>query len=482
MSVFTSLEAQLRHENPWWRGPDAVAEDPHLQAFRRGGLAWDPPVLRVLCPSPGRTDLLRGPRQAGKTTTVKRIIEALVRKGETRIVYHSCDLDRDFRVLPEAMATARQLHPDPEGPWYVFLDEVTAVPEWQRGVKFAWDQGMTRRDYLLLTGSSAHDLRRGAERLPGRRGDGKDYLQLPMSFRDFAAAACGVEVPETGLTVEGCLAPEGRKMLAEVNLRADEIRRAWRQYRIFGGFPAAVRGLTAGRRKADPGALRILWDAVAGDVARSSRDPVAALKLLEEVVVSLGSPLKWTDAARSMDVTLPTAKAYTTYLADSFVLLPVYFWDLAGGGLSPRKQRKVYLMDPLLAGIPGMLVPGTRGPAGDGLTESLVAAALFRSSAQSLTQADAVPGSVAYWRSRDGREVDFVVPTQDPPGRLPVEVKGDASSRIGHARRVLRRVFGRGIILSRSHFDWREDGAVIPAPVLLACLAERPTRGDPEGS
>jgi len=78
---------------------------------------------------------------------------------------------------------------DPAGPWYLFLDEITTIADWQLGVKSAWDAGVTTDDALLLTASSAHDLRRGAERLPGRRGKGKDYLQLPLSFRDFCIAA-----------------------------------------------------------------------------------------------------------------------------------------------------------------------------------------------------------------------------------------------------------------------------------------------------
>lgn len=472
-----SLDEQVRIQNPWWADPAALERDPHLSEYREGGLAWTPPALDSVPLRPGDTDTLRGPRQVGKTTTVKRIIERLVAQGEPRVLYFSFDLVRDFRALPEAVATAKRLHPQPDGRWYVFLDEVTSVANWQRGIKYAWDQGITRGDYLLLTGSSAHDLRRGAEQLPGRRGNGTDYLQLPMSFRDFARVPSGIELPEETLTVEECLTPAGRTLLAAVNLRAEELAVALAAYRQVGGFPAAVRDLVAtGRPEPTDATVRMLWSTIAGDVARSGRDPVAALKLLEEVAISLGNPLKWTSAAQAMGVSDVTARQYMELLAESFALLAVYFWDLAGGTLRPGKQRKVYFIDPLLGTIPGRVVPGLRTPPPDGVIENLVGIALFRSSAHAMIQASAVPGSVAYWRSAANREIDFVLPAGGGRSRLPVEVKGDADSGLGHARRSIRRAFGRGMVLTRTVFDWDEDVPAVPAAVLLAALAERPRR------
>lgn len=473
----SSLDEHVKAQNPWWVEPGAVQRDPHLREYNAGGVAWTPPALEAVSLTPGDTDTLRGPRQAGKTTTVKRLVERLLDSGHPQTLYFSLDLIRDFRDLPELIRRAKRLHPDPEGPWHIFLDEITSVPDWQLGIKHAWDQGLTRGDYLLLTGSTAHDLRRGAERLPGRRGGGSDHLQLPMSFRDFLRLRGSVAVPDRGLHVEDCLTKEGRTMLAQVNLQAAELQSAWDAYRVVGGYPAAVRDLAATGTAAPADAtIRIIWDTIAGDTARSGRDPVAALKLLEEVAVSLGNPLKWTGAARAMGVSDVTARQYVEYLAESFTLLTVYYWDLGGRGLQPGKQRKVYFVDPLLGAVPARLMPGARTPPPDGIVENLVAVGLFRAAAHPLIQAGPVPGSIAYWRSTRQREIDFVVPTARGDGRLPVEVKGDSNSGLAHARLAIRRAFGKGIVVSRSVFDWADDVPVIPAAVLLASLSEQPRR------
>jgi hypothetical protein len=44
---------------------------------------------------------------------------------------------------------------------------------------------------------------------------------------------------------------------------------------------------------------------------------------------------------------------------------------------------------------------------------------------------------------------------------------------------AIRRSFRRGIVVTRSVFDWADDVVIVPAPVLLAALSESPRRGLP---
>jgi len=331
-----------------------------------------------------RVDLIRYANvgECWKATLTKRAIRRLLLSDEPRVLYFSFDLARSPQAIYDAIRGAKRLHSAPDGPWYLFLDEVTSIPQWQLGVKAAWDQGLTRNDFLLLTGSSAHDLRTGAEQLPGRRGNGSDFLHLPMSFRDFCRQVEGLSLPEEAIGVESLLEPDGLVVAKRLNLAAADFERAFRAYLHVGGFPASIRAYAA---RADPGAdsnpaLRMLWSAIAGDIARTGRDQTAAVKLLGEVGISLGSPLKWEGAARAMGMTSgATAREYVEFLSESFALLTVFLWDLSGRSLQPAKQRKVYYLDPLLAKVAPSLMPGARRPPDDGLVENLVATALFRS-------------------------------------------------------------------------------------------------------
>lgn len=482
-----TIEEQIRLQNPWWLEREEVRLEPELRLFDRSPLKWDPPALSAIPLQPGHVHTLRGPRQVGKTTTVKRLLERLVLQGEQGVLYYSFDLHTDFAEIPDVIAAAKRMRRGVTGPWFLFLDEISTVPDWQRGIKFAWDRGMIREDFVLLTGSSAHDIRRGAEQLPGRRGGGSDFLQLPMSFRDFCQVVERVPLPGDTLLVHEFQTERGRRVTGELMLRFEALSAAFASYLNVGGFPAAV----TERMRSEPGALasppslatlRLFWSTIAGDVARAGRDSLATLKLLEEVCRTLANPLKWTGVADAMGVaTHRTAKEYVERLAESFLLLMVYHWSLGGDGLQPRRQRKVYFMDPLLSLIAPAFNEGVRGAPPDAMVENLIAVGLFRSAAQTLVQADAVPGSIAYWRSSNDRELDFVVPSGDTTthARFPIEVKGDADTQIYAASRAIRAGFGAGLVVTRTKYREDESVSQIPAPVFLAALGENVRRDNP---
>lgn len=475
----TLIEPTLRDAHPWWYG-QGTARDPHLRRLQNSPIQWDPPVLASIPLRYGDTHTLRGPRQVGKTTTMKRLIRERVERGESRILYHSFDLGGTPEIILEVIRTAKRLHPAPEGPWFLFLDEITSVPDWQLGIKVAWDSGLTADDALLLTASSAHDLKRGAERLPGRRGKGHDYLQLPMSFRDFCSSAHGVTFEDEPLAPEEFLTERGHRAVIRLLSQSEKLAEAFDHYLRVGGFPAAVNDHVA----ADHGdvsmeTLQALWEVLAGDIAKSKRDVLAALKLMDAIGTSLGSTLSWQTAARAMGFEAPaTAREYTEYLAESFALLAVYYWDIGKRSLEPGKQRKIYWMDLLLGRAPGLMIPGSRVAPGGGLVENAVAIGLFRAAAQTLIQANAIPGSIGYWRSSADREIDFVIPqvTDLERPRFPVEVKGDSGSGLVGARHAIRQRFSQGLVLSRTISDWKPDIPILPVWLLLAGLREQTRR------
>jgi len=476
MPLLADPDTQILRLNPWWRDPAAIERDPKIRALEKRGFRWDPPVLDAIEVSPRRIHTLRGPRQVGKSTTAKILIRRLLERGERRVLYFPFDLGTNHSEIVDVIQRARQLHPDPDGPWYLFLDEVTTIPDWQLGVKYVVDNGPSDEDFVLCTGSSARKV--GSEQLPGRKGAGRHYLQLPVSFRDFCISALGLSLPDDTLSPGEMLTPEGARVLRELNLAAPDLERAWRAYEATGGFPAAVEDcLRAGR--VNPETVEKLWDIVAGDVRDLDRSSISTLKLLERVGRSLGAPLAWQSLAEDMDVSPPTARSYIELLSESFMLLTVYAHAMDERGPSARKQRKVYFIDPLLGRVPQLLIPGSRPPDRDALREDLVAIGLYRSATERLVQVDPVMGSVCFWKSGRGTELDFVV-TDPGPGvrgdRMPIEVKGDSASAIANARRSISAAFGRGIIVTRSRLDLENPIPTIPIPVFLAALRERPER------
>lgn len=471
---------KLLMANPWWASPPAINNDPHIRSYRAGTFQWVPPVLDELPLIPGSLHTLRGPRQVGKTTTVKLLMERLISRGERRVLYYSLDMESDKSVIPDILQLAKKTHPDGNsGPWYIFLDEVTSINDWQRGIKYAWDQGIIRDDFVLCTGSSAPAM--VTERLPGRRGNGHDWIQLPISFREYCRTIRKIDLPDAVTTAGGYLTPTGLKLAKAIDLHSRELSIAFEQYKQSGGFPRAVTDITTSGI-VSPSTIEILWTTLAGDVESLGRDKVAVLKMLERLGVSLGSPIAWDTLREAMDVgSHNTAREYAQILAESFQILITYFLS-ANGSVEPKKQRKIYYMDPLIAQIPVYMLQGSRKPNPDGMIENLVGIGLFRSSATQLLPATPLPGSVAYWRSGKGREIDFVVWDSNgdgsghAPARVPIEVKGDSSAEIKGAASSIRQSFGKGIIVSRNVFEPDGDIPVLPVYLFLAGLQERAER------
>jgi len=462
---------RLNEQNPWWRSPDAIASDRHITRAAGASFSWTPSLLDEIDLTKPYVYTIRGPRQVGKTTTLKFLIQRLIKGGNQwpRILYYSLDLEREPTAIVNIVNEAKALFPREEGRWCIFLDEISSVPNWQKGIKYLRDQTSAAEDCFVLTGSSATDIRRGAERLPGRRGTGArlDKILLPLCFRDFCLVQ-GIPGPtEPRLTLRELLMPESKDTLAEGIRYLPDLRRALEAYVVVGGFPAAVDDYLTTARVTEP-TVRMLWDLVAGDVDRLGCDRFAAMKLLERVVRSLGTATSWRTLAEEIDVGgAQTAKRYAMVLSEAFAVLVLYFWDRGQGSISLRKNKKLYLVDPLFGSIPKVVQPGAVTVTTPAMVENVVGMALYRAGEREIVESFGFPQSLFYWRSHQGNEVDFLSVFRSE--KIPVEVKYQQTIT-GSDKLVIRNSFGKGLLLSRESLDLDDPVRVIPVPLFLWLL------------
>jgi len=166
----------LINQNIWWQDKRLISHDPKIRELQSGGLVWRPAVLDEFDLDRFAVYSLRGPRQVGKTTAVKLLIQELLERpgvAKEQVMYFSCDTIDAYKELIELLETYLAhlkklgLH---NKRLAIFLDEITSVKDWQRGIKHLVDTGALEKACVVLTGSNAADLRRAVERLPGRRG------------------------------------------------------------------------------------------------------------------------------------------------------------------------------------------------------------------------------------------------------------------------------------------------------------------------
>lgn len=443
-------EAQILRQNPWWAASGWQADDPHLALLRAQPmrLAADF-VTEIDLHQPG-IHVLRGPRQVGKSTDLKLLVQRALTNGmqPRSIVYLALDLLEGLHLSELAATVERALDlAEREAPGVLLLDEVTSVQGWQTAVKSLWDQGLIRGDIVVCTGSSAIDLQRGAaERLPGRRQAGTDHLVLPQSFASFANAI-DTNIPASPrMTVEELLSAEGLALLRQMRVHFPALESALRRYLRFGGLPAAVAEAASGAPQPSPQLKQVLYDSLVRELQRRNASIPAAHALLERVVRSLGSKVSWSSMAREMDVPLgrggdrpghQTLRNYIELLAGGYFLFVVYFLRSGSQTNEQSRDKKVYFGDPLLHTLALDHAPGlsVNEPA---LVENVVGGALLRryEAPERLIETFVLPERLHVWQTARGGEIDFVC---GPRGKLEiVEVKYQESPSLTAAAGAAR--------------------------------------------
>ena len=106
-----------------------------------------------------------------------------------RILFFTCDMIKDNSELVDIIKIYLQsFNISKNERTYIFIDEITMVNNWQSAIKYLVDIGLIVNAVVILTGSSAYDLKVSSERTPGRRGEGKDLLFLPLTFNEYLKA------------------------------------------------------------------------------------------------------------------------------------------------------------------------------------------------------------------------------------------------------------------------------------------------------
>lgn len=294
----------------FWEISDWQTGDKHLSALARAPFvrAFEHTYL-----SPGFY-VIRGPRQVGKSSWLKWLLAH--HANPKRAFYLSCENISDYKELAAVIEPLRKTRD------LILLDEVTFVTEWTRAVKRFLDSGFDGT--LVVTGSHAFDLRRGADRMPGRFGDGKELVLLPMSFDEFVMARADAGWPALD--------------------RVETLRRYFR----CGGFPIAV--IEAGAQGDDtPRARETLQRWLAGDFARIGKHEIYLRDMLGQLALTMGSTISLqTLARRTQFGSHHTALEYIKGLEDSFALRTLYALNLESLAYQYKKEKKFYFTDPLL--------------------------------------------------------------------------------------------------------------------------------------
>ena len=331
----------------------------------------------------GKATVCIGVRRSGKSTYMFQVIQQLLDGGVPRqnILYLNFFDDRLHNLRQDNLGLIAEayysIYPEKKNTEmvYCFFDEIQAAPGWEPFV----DRMMrTEKCEVYLTGSSARMLSK--EIATQMRGRALSWEMFPFSFREF--------LDYKGIESAGALSTKSRLL----------VQKAFEEYWKTGGFPE-VAGL--GRNLRIKTHQEYFHTILFRDLVE--RHDIAHPKALTDLAhwlvdntASLYSVNSLTGYLKSLGHRAPKSAVsdYLEWFEDAYFLFTVRIFDpsLARSNTNPKK---IYCIDHALVTSvsSGILVNSGH------LLENLVFTALRR-----------LHQEIYYYKTRTGREVDFIVP------------------------------------------------------------------------
>jgi uncharacterized protein len=468
---------QLR-DNPWWGDPRAIGGDPQLRELARAPLVFRPDIPFDL--EVDAVYALRGPRQVGKTTLLKRVVEERLGDGVPARTVMYLDVEgANIRTAHELQEAVRMYlewvrSSYPEQRCTILLDEITGVESWGTAIRVLHGRGDLEGCTVVCTGSHARDVKRGAERAPGRKGvvEAWDWVLMPLCFRDYVA----LQAPEVAArlpTFDPTTPGDAYAAVQEIELHQRTLHPLFDRYLVTGGYPHAV-SAEAAEGRIPPRVYRLYQEAFRGEVVRAGHREDLFRELVSWISAShLGSEFNWSDGSGGTAIgSHHTVREYLEDAQAAFLWHVLYrVKSLDSPVHAPRSPKKLYPVDPLTWHVLKGWVAGSRDPWGE--------AVMSLGDPQGLgVMVEAVVGDhlrrwrgpfTLYHRAAQGdEEIDFV--TFTGTDRALIEVKYRNTIK-GRDSKTLRK-YGGGLLVTRKDLFMDEDNrvAALPAPSFLAGL------------
>ncbi|MBS3123544.1 ATP-binding protein [Candidatus Woesearchaeota archaeon] len=442
----------LELQNPWWQGKD----DFHLRKLAEQKYCFMPSIIPLEQLKKSSIHTLIGPRQIGKTTYLKLLIRELLKSHKPRtLFYYSCENNSKEQLREVLLFYLTTISHSERN--FIFLDEVSLVEGWESVELELFNKGLLEKTTLLNSGSSSLNLKKSAERLPGRKGTGKIHYYFPLTFREFV------------FLVE----KEAGKIAEKPELFLSRLQSLLLDYVRSSGFPLIINRAAVGHL--DDAAYDIYHDWIEGEISKAKRSVNFSYQIFSRILGSFSSQLNWESIAQHSSIGSHTTIAEYVDLFDSLFIVKVV--PLIGSDLRvyTAKNKKIYFFDHFLFSVLEKSVYKINDYAAyfaekikdetylSKIMENIVFSNLL---CHIVSSGYDITNTLFYWRSKTQEEIDFLVYVRKGTKKtiIPIEVKyqNAAFSRLATFQ---------PIFLTKNEYD--EKARKIPLALFLFQLPQR---------
>jgi predicted AAA+ superfamily ATPase len=454
----------LLEQNPWWQNNQAVEKDPHLLQLKEQKNEFPFEIEKKIKLEKTGVYILRGPRQIGKTTLLKKIIKKLLTKQDREaIFYFSFDIGgiTNYQQIKEAITSYLSYYKNKKHYW-IFFDEVTVIKDWALGIKTVYDLGVLKNTTIIITGSSSLDIKKGGERLPGRRGLGfeADLKMEPLSFAQIVRFLLNIK--QTWENENNFLSIY--KRISGLIDEEAELKKLWQTYLISGGFPKALNDVIEKEQVVDE-TYFTFYNSLLNDWQKAGKNEGYLKELAFSLFEKNFEPLNWNLLSSLTTIgSHNTIFDYIGTMNNLFLTQIVYslkFLGFSNLKTSFKKNKKIYFQDPLIFHILRSFALGSTNffdNSCDLIKENpakLIETCVLKTLKEYFSE-------IYFWRN--SFEIDFIA-AYERKMRLAVEVKYQKNI-VPRDLKGLEKTKG-GILISKDTFKLLPEKNILIIPVHL---------------
>ncbi|RNJ79941.1 MAG: ATP-binding protein [Nitrosopumilus sp. H8] len=501
--------AEIISYNPWWKDPAAIDDDAEIRELQKSRIKFVPELEHAIkydfAPDNTVIYTMRGPRQVGKTTLLKIQIKKFLKGGVQpwNILYCPLDIADKRTEITDIIKTYMRISQTKRSKsrCYMFLDEASAVKDWQKSIKILVDGRKLHNCTIMATGSDAANIKRASEKLPNRRGrvgdnDHIDKIMRPMKFSEYVTSQ-DEEIQDQW--TESTWRSDGRRdilmNLADGNidrridkmmLHKETLDHLFERYMVTGGIPRIVNEMV-GTGMISEETYKNYTDGIMGGWNALSKSQRLLKNFCRVIIENQSNSISWNHLSKKANIGIAkTSAEYAESLDDLFVLSVINRYKISDHASNMLKERKLYFQDPFFFHIfngmgsdDGSFMTSLRYVENEEnagkMTEGIVADHLIRwlfAQSKNKHKFDH-DNHLFYWRENGRKEVDFIL-NHDASAVIPIEVKFRNTINLremgGMTRFLDRTGKSKGIIVSKHDLEEKKDYTIIPAPIFLLLL------------
>lgn len=488
--------SQLSENNPWWIDRRNVLKDLHLTNLSKLKYQWAPNLKYRINLDQDVIYTVRGPRQVGKTTLIKKIIKDLLYEKTIKpenIFYWSFE-----RNNAEELNKIIQTYFDwrlnsKEERKYLFFDEICAIEDWARELVYFANKGSFANCSIIVTGSHSMDIKHSTELMPGRRGGKEneplDKILLPMKFSEFVTLLWPdfkKELFNLGLVktadkqakifklFEGEIDPSIQSLM----LYKKKLDTLLDIYLLTGGIPSTINEY-ADKNEISTNLFNVYLTAILGDLNKYGYKETFFKQIVREIFKIIPNPTSWNNFTKVTEIKAhSTVQDYIIALEELYIANICYRISVHDNKIHTF-MKKIYIQDPFIYHALHGWSNGKKNyfinakanilnlETKSKLIENIVYSHLCRF-AYSLTPRDLFDpkDSVCYYQDNSKTEVDFVLLFDDKP--YPLEVK--YQNTISNSDFFGFKPFNKGVLISKNELGTYRHYIKMPVSLFLLLI------------